>query len=169
MDLAHELPSINFIGVSAIVSILVLMDLAHEFIVIPKAQTLEACFNPCFNGSCSRMWYYTFVSREAVSFNPCFNGSCSRIYLFPSLLYANSLVSILVLMDLAHEWSRQCLMLLSLSGFNPCFNGSCSRILTWLSPDAGNFGFNPCFNGSCSRITTSRFLPSEEWEFQSLF
>ena len=38
-------------------------------------------------------------------FNPCFNGSCSRITT-QSIPGDTSEVSILVLMDLAREWSR---------------------------------------------------------------
>ncbi|AAM33065.1 hypothetical protein MM_3369 [Methanosarcina mazei Go1] len=37
-------------------------------------------------------------------------------------------VSILVLVDLAHESKLPFDMILSMSGFNPCFSGSCSRI-----------------------------------------
>ena len=64
------------------VSILVLVDLAHELFST--------------TGSSSR---YSF------SFNPCFSGSCSRIRqakVFQDGLYE---VSILVLVDLAHEYN----------------------------------------------------------------
>ena len=37
------------------------------------------------------------------SFNPCFSGSCSRICLKARILTVDSQVSILVLVDLAHE------------------------------------------------------------------
>ncbi|AAM33057.1 hypothetical protein MM_3361 [Methanosarcina mazei Go1] len=38
------------------------------------------------------------------SFNPCFSGSCSRICLKARILTVDSQVSILVLVDLAHEY-----------------------------------------------------------------
>ena len=38
------------------------------------------------------------------SFNPCFNGSCSRIFFQPGRHTGQILVSILVLMDLALEY-----------------------------------------------------------------
>ena len=85
------------------VSILVLVDLAHESGSTLDRATEIASFNPCFSGSCSRIWkngnWYTHFS----SFNPCFSGSCSRISLRRSLLPCGTTVSILVLVDLAHE------------------------------------------------------------------
>jgi len=39
----------------AIVSILVLVDLAREFIQVDIKHGTNICFNPCFSGSCSRM------------------------------------------------------------------------------------------------------------------
>src|SRR3972149_4949088 len=37
----------------------------------------QACFNPCFNGTCSLSKVLIALSREIPSFNPCFNGTCS--------------------------------------------------------------------------------------------
>ena len=55
MDLAHELAyKISYI-LYPIVSILVLMDLAHECLVLKTSKRTKSCFNPCFNGSCSRI------------------------------------------------------------------------------------------------------------------
>ncbi len=62
-----------------LVSILVLMDLAHEYPGAAAQSIFTPSFNPCFNGSCSRMY-------------DIFNRKCEF-----------NIVSILVLMDLAHE------------------------------------------------------------------
>ena len=79
MDLAREyiiLPSTHLI---TLVSILVLMDLAREF-NIPSIEISGAeSFNPCFNGSCSRIQMKSDITGSVTGFNPCFNGSCSRI------------------------------------------------------------------------------------------
>ena len=79
MDLAHEFPmwSQNRLLLQN-VSILVLMDLAHEYTAITALMLFMGGFNPCFNGSCSRMLQETESSQTQQ-------------------------VSILVLMDLAHE------------------------------------------------------------------
>ncbi|AAM30251.1 hypothetical protein MM_0555 [Methanosarcina mazei Go1] len=61
------------------VSILVLMDLAREFSQILAGKDKAISFNPCFNGSCSRICMCTHGVHIRRSFNPCFNGSCSRI------------------------------------------------------------------------------------------
>ncbi len=56
MDLAHEYYTFDLYSVDQYrVSILVLMDLAHES---SRSITLGiiTSFNPCFNGSCSRMY-----------------------------------------------------------------------------------------------------------------
>ena len=79
MDLAHEFDCSHRNSHLIYVSILVLMDLAHE-----SAGA-------------------AVVVREAKSFNPCFNGSCSRIGNPLPRCRRLSAVSILVLMDLAHE------------------------------------------------------------------
>jgi hypothetical protein len=55
------------------------MDLAHEYLLLRVSEQLKACFNPCFNGSCSRMKHTEGRVSNTPSFNPCFNGSCSRI------------------------------------------------------------------------------------------
>ena len=113
------------------VSILVLMDLALEFYTSAGAPTTLYGFNPCFNGSCSRILSIRCVISKASEVK----------------------VSILVLMDLALELSYYNSYNVAITSFNPCFNGSCSRI----SPTAPSGfdekkGFNPCFNGSCSRM-----------------
>ena len=87
------------------VSILVLVDLAHEypdyFFDIKKRYR---GFNPCFSGSCSRITEKASLEDMlSVRFNPCFNGSCSRILFFYKIRSEMQGVSILVLMDLAHE------------------------------------------------------------------
>ena len=66
---------------------------------------------------------------EITSFNPCFNGSCSRILDTIAKKYG-LFVSILVLMDLAHEFYRVFHQPIRSNCFNPCFNGSCSRIIS---------------------------------------
>ena len=55
MDLAHELYRVSSVYVEELVSILVLMDLAHELKVLVACEFSGIGFNPCFNGSCSRM------------------------------------------------------------------------------------------------------------------
>ena len=55
MDLARESFEMS-LSVSEIeVSILVLMDLAREFARLQVAAVEMGGFNPCFNGSCSRI------------------------------------------------------------------------------------------------------------------
>ncbi|AAM30249.1 hypothetical protein MM_0553 [Methanosarcina mazei Go1] len=61
-------------------------------------------------------------------FNPCFNGSCSRICRLHEGAQQGRFVSILVLMDLARELIGSLMQKSPESSFNPCFNGSCSRI-----------------------------------------
>ncbi|WP_455709824.1 hypothetical protein, partial [Methanosarcina mazei] len=86
-----------------IVSILVLVDLAREFYQKGFDPEQCLCFNPCFSGSCSRI--FAVVDWEGIidGFNPCFSGSCSRI-LDHERAQGLRLVSILVLVDLAHEY-----------------------------------------------------------------
>ncbi|AAM33060.1 hypothetical protein MM_3364 [Methanosarcina mazei Go1] len=39
------------------------------------------CFNPCFSGSCSRIWFWLArLIYNPSCFNPCFSGSCSRMF-----------------------------------------------------------------------------------------
>ncbi len=113
------------------VSILVLVDLAHEFLLIFRIISQHPCFNPCFSGSCSRMFSVHGMQGIVSCFNPCFSGSCSRIRY------------------------RGIRCLTSIYGFNPCFSGSCSRICAVSGVCSFNIGFNPCFSGSCSRIRIS--------------
>ncbi len=116
------------------VSILVLMDLAHEYNLKNWGNWVIFSFNPCFNGSCSRIHgLASSYSLNYSSFNPCFNGSCSRI---------SNLIIIHV--------QKTC--------FNPCFNGSCSRIDPKSILVMLQLCFNPCFNGSCSRMWKTQVL-----------
>ena len=85
-------------------------------------------FNPCFIGSCSRIPIASPNDARLDCFNPCFIGSCSRIRRKYERRAENKIVSILVLLDLAHEF---------------CYD-------SWF--DSDNISFNPCFIGSCSRI-----------------
>jgi len=133
------------------VSILVLMDLAHESPTPLYAPGTELGFNPCFNGSCSRIIQRLALQLITCRFNPCFNGSCSRIRRLETS-HGHIQVSILVLMDLAHESGYVIKVKKNIIGFNPCFNGSCSRIVIFLLTSNPISCFNPCFNGSCSRI-----------------
>jgi len=79
------------------------MDLAHEYLLNVFSNGDICGFNPCFNGSCSRI-------RTVVFFN-CARYTVSILVLMDLAheLYAEILpvnrgtVSILVLMDLAHE------------------------------------------------------------------
>ena len=104
------------------------MDLARESERLEAALKLNRSFNPCFNGSCSRIGHRIFKKAELRN------------------------VSILVLMDLAREYSPPSLGVPSGRRFNPCFNGSCSRMNNRKTFREAYYRFNPCFNGSCSRI-----------------
>ena len=81
MDLAREFRCGNFSCCTCgSVSILVLMDLARESLIVHGADVSKRGFNPCFNGSCSRIVHFALIGLVlGRSFNPCFNGSCSRI------------------------------------------------------------------------------------------
>ena len=149
-------------------------------------------FNPCFSGSCSRI-LMPFQPMQRTGFNPCFSGSCSRMNCSTWWYENRKSVSILVLVDLAHEFLQISCSHLFHCGFNPCFSGSCSRILTaaqlykamwsfnpcfsgscsrmmpeWMTPET-YCGFNPCFSGSCSRISQGGHVNGGTREFQSLF
>ncbi len=139
-------------------------------------------FNPCFSGSCSRIYTCVSLLHYTYSFNPCFSGSCSRMRLLLRCLLLSHCVSILVLVDLARELPLfnfkgvsaivSILVLVDLAresqahirkqeqkpSFNPCFSGSCSRILLLFHIRRRLFCFNPCFSGSCSRMAASMFL-----------
>ena len=103
MDLAHELSYHYRSHRKSNVSILVLVDLAHEFVICNQEEAGNIGFNPCFSGSCSR------IVTASTPMNVL-------------------LVSILVLVDLAHEFSVKAATAARLFCFNPCFSGSCSRI-----------------------------------------
>ncbi|AAM33064.1 hypothetical protein MM_3368 [Methanosarcina mazei Go1] len=55
MDLAHEYFTPAIFIRSLFVSILVLVDLAHEFGCVRSRIGQPNSFNPCFSGSCSRI------------------------------------------------------------------------------------------------------------------
>ena len=55
MDLAREYRKFCSFYPRMLVSILVLMDLAREFPIHLSRNPAFHSFNPCFNGSCSRM------------------------------------------------------------------------------------------------------------------
>ena len=97
VDLAHEYTIGCFwIGVYY-VSILVLVDLAHEFdIGFDNNLAFFGCFNPCFSGSCSRMGNQ----------GPGNPRTC---------------VSILVLVDLAHEFNLTRSNILGTDSFQSLF------------------------------------------------
>jgi len=70
------------------VSILVLVDLAFEYVTGLLNGAGSPGFNPCFSGSCIRIHrddeirtYYEY------RFNPCFSGSCIRITCAPRACY----------------------------------------------------------------------------------
>ncbi len=105
VDLAHEsaIPQ----GPEHIlrVSILVLVDLAHEFLLFVGFYDYAASFNPCFSGSCSRMLYNRTLSDEEIEVSILVLVDLAH-ELTTSLDEINALkqVSILVLVDLAHEF-----------------------------------------------------------------
>ncbi len=146
VDLAHELRESEVQESLLGVSILVLVDLAHESYRFPVL-------------SCNSHW----------GFNPCFSGSCSRIIYTPRGNPRGSPVSILVLVDLAHELFTVHISPAFFVRFNPCFSGSCSRIKLDLEPyTVDDWSFNPCFSGSCSRINSLNSFNTSS-RFQSLF
>ena len=111
------------------VSILVLMDLALELLNLPEyPEGYSSSFNPCFNGSCSRISQKPTAQKKLTS--------VSILVLMDLALELGSgvrfriqvIVSILVLMDLALEFHISILRFDRRYSFNPCFNGSCSRI-----------------------------------------
>ena len=122
---------------------------------------MKTSFNPCFSGSCSRMKMSAKEAFRRERFNPCFSGSCSRMIHLEGQMAPRLDVSILVLVDLAHEQRLKALSLNGMVRFNPCFSGSCSRIPRQKSLPFERVGFNPCFSGSCSRILNHRQIQSE--------
>ena len=61
------------------VSILVLVDLAIEWDIPSRRCARRPGFNPCFSGSCYRILCRSTYSSLFFRFNPCFSGSCYRI------------------------------------------------------------------------------------------
>ena len=83
------------------VSILVLVDVALR----PSAQVayplLRTSFNPCFSGCCSSTVPSAAILPELIGFNPCFSGCCSSTIYNARGIYTSTVVSILVLVDVA--------------------------------------------------------------------
>ena len=105
MDLAFEYEADVSQNVrKGLVSILVLVDLAFEFLLTRS------------------------LMKANIRFNPCFSGSCIRIREYKRVLPDLPLVSILVLVDLAFESNGLRMKSRIPEGFNPCFSGSCIRI-----------------------------------------
>ncbi len=74
-------------------------------VIIHGCSIQDSGFNPCFSGSCFRIKKWDSWGMPDMSgFNPCFSGSCFRIMSLYHWLI-RSQVSILVLVDLAFEWS----------------------------------------------------------------
>jgi hypothetical protein len=79
MDYALEVFNTKRSLAQKLVSILVLMDYALEAMMDGIFCKVEARFNPCSNGLCSRR-KKPQIGRNGVflCFNPCSNGLCSR-------------------------------------------------------------------------------------------
>ena len=152
------------------------------------------CFNPCFSGSCSRIWVCIWDSlrREVVSILVLVDlarESDLRQWGLPRVA-----VSILVLVDLAREFLPDphgackipvsILVLVDLaresSDLSRCKRTQVSILVLvdlareWLLSGRNTqtvTGFNPCFSGSCSRILwpPDRCCRRHGVEFQSLF
>ena len=104
MDLARE--SIVFIKPLVnrfLVSILVLMDLAREFFWFPNLTIVPNCFNPCFNGSCSRIFGNQKTTGRVIQVSILVLMDLAREYSATKTNTHTQKVSILVLMDLARE------------------------------------------------------------------
>ena len=110
-----------------------------------------------------------------ICFNPCFSGSCSRIGTNLLRETGCTLVSILVLVDLAHEFFlrtasfgqllfQSLFQWILLTNSKPPLGTTNSStfqsLFQWILLTNEKFsmqknqdlGFNPCFSGSCSRI-----------------
>ena len=139
-------------------------------------QLLILGFNPCFSGSCIRI-FYCYSCRGYLWFQSLFQWILHSNFahlrrighdrvmfqsLFQWILHSNTaihakavpghLVSILVLVDLAFEYSKPVAAGLERFCFNPCFSGSCIRIKKTNQKKNKRKSFNPCFSGSCIRI-----------------
>ena len=67
---------------------------------VSRLLTMTRSFNPCFNGShSSSRKKHSSQAQNSRSFNPCFNGSHSSRVGQRYLCFVNSIVSILVLME----------------------------------------------------------------------
>ena len=110
------------------VSILVLVDLAHESVFLALSNNPILRFNPCFSGSCSRIGL-----RGKLPSGKCAVSILVLVDLAHEcqpyrVIYPKKCVSILVLVDLAHEFWHFGQTSVEKICFNPCFSGSCSRI-----------------------------------------
>ena len=85
VDLAFECFFCGHCVTSFKVSILVLVDLAFECLKVQQLPVRYLRFNPCFSGSCIRIFPTFFLLGYTLRcFNPCFSGSCIRIdYYYP--------------------------------------------------------------------------------------
>ena len=80
MDLAHECLSVGYQLQKNIVSILVLVDLAHEFHINLSAYLSISVSILVLVDLAHEFASGFLMRRRAVGFNPCFSGSCSRIF-----------------------------------------------------------------------------------------
>jgi len=86
------------------VSILVFLELALGFNPGDILSTPSGGFNPCFLGTCPRIFRSSLKTASSGSFNPCFLGTCPRM-------------------------RRCCAYLVAYrKSFNPCFLGTCPRM-----------------------------------------
>ena len=88
----------------ALVSILVLVDLAFELVNPQDVQDLDELFQSLFQWILhSNMDILLYAVLLVLGFNPCFSGSCIRMCLSCLGGLGLKIVSILVLVDLAFE------------------------------------------------------------------
>ena len=81
-----------------------MMELAHEGEMETVAILIQGSFNPCYDGIGSRREPKAKVKQKSFTrFNPCYDGIGSRRLLLETGQKEKCLVSILVMMELAHE------------------------------------------------------------------
>ncbi len=175
------------------VSILVLVDLAHEFICSRSKVTLvDVSILVLVDLAHEFKTVYQF--RQELEFQS----------LFQWILLTNKLLQVRWGVLQKFQSLFQWILLTNLSGkpasgqqkisFNPCFSGSCSRItqknyekhigrqfqslFQWILltnchqiiyPRCRQCCFNPCFSGSCSRMIRRKAFSGIAYMFQSLF
>ena len=93
---------------------------------------------------------------DLLCFNPCFDGFCSKTFGATNRRRGHASVSILVLMDFALKLERLRDGEIFDPSFNPCFDGFCSK--TWFEDGYqwNTISFNPCFDGFCSKTSSTR-------------